>query len=366
MRLLAACSPGEIRVVAADGETLVDAGIERPGARDGVGDLHRGRITARRPALAGAFVALADGAEGFLPDSAGGRDVGVGDAVAVRVTRAAQGGKGPRLAREPVPVEPGPPILLTPGPGPLGALAALHQQACVAVDDPAVLAALRPVLGERAVLVARAFDDAAEAAWAALALRQVTLPGGGRLSIHPTPALVAIDVDLGAGAGAGERRGKTAAHVAANVAVIPATAREIRLRNLSGPIVVDLAGLSPKRRATLGPHLAAALAGDPVPTRFLGFSALGLAEILRNRIRPPLHELLAGPHAAGLAGLRQLARELAACPARLPALRAAADVAEAILADAAACSDLARRAGRPLILHTDRALPPLSWRLEED
>ncbi len=364
MKLLAACSPGEIRVVATADGTLVDAAIERPGARDGVGDIHRGRVTARRPALAGAFVALADGPEGFLPDSAGGCHVGVGDAVAVRVVRAAQGGKGPRLGGEAFPVEPGPPMLLTPGPGPLAALAALHPSAAVAVDDLVVLAALRPALGMRVTLVPRAFDDAVEAAWAGLALRQAPLAGGGRLSIHPTPALVAVDVDLGAGAG--ERRGKTAAHVDANLATIPEIARQIRLRNLSGPIVVDLAGLSPKRRAALGPQFAAALAGDPVPTRFLGFSALGLAEILRSRIRPPLHELLAGPHAAGLAALRRLARELAACPGRRPALHAAADVADAILADAAACHDLARRAGRPLMLHTDRTLPPLSWRLEED
>lgn len=364
MRLLAACSPGEIRVVAAEGGTLIDAAIERPGARDGIGDLHRGRVTARRPALAGAFVALADGPEGFLPDSAGGRTAGVGDAVTVRVTRSAQGGKGPRLAVEPMPAQAGPPALLTVGPGAVATLAALHPQASVRVDDMAALAVLRPLLGERVAFVARAFDDDTEAAWAALARREVALAGGARLAIYPTPALVAIDVDLGGGASG--RRGKTAAHVEANTAIIPAIAREIRLRNLSGPIVVDLAGLSPKRRAALGPDFTAALAGDPVAARFLGFSGLGLAEILRGRIRPPLHELLAGPHAAGLAALRQLARELAASPGRPPALRAAADVADAILADSAARADLARLAGRPLILHTDRTLPPLAWRLEEE
>ena len=364
MKLLAACSPGEIRVVAVESGTLVDAAIERPGARDGIGDLHRGRVTARRPALAGAFVMLADGPEGFLPDSAGGRSVGVGDAVMVRVTRSAQGGKGPRLAVEPIAVQAGPPGLLTMGPGAVASLAALHPEASIKVDDMAALATLRPAFGERAAFVARAFDDDTEAAWAALGRREVALAGGARVAIYPTPALVAIDVDLGSGAS--ERRSKTATHTEANAAIIPAIAREIRLRNLSGPIVVDLAGLSPKRRAALGPDFAAALARDPVAARFLGFSGLGLAEILRSRIRPPLHELLAGPHAAGLAALRHLARELAASPARQPALRAAADVAEAILADSAARADLARLAGRPLILHTDRTLPPLAWRLEEE
>ena len=72
MRLLAACSPGEVRVAAVDESGLVDYAIWRPGAPDGVGDLHRGRITARVPAMAGAFVALEGGADGFLPDSEGG------------------------------------------------------------------------------------------------------------------------------------------------------------------------------------------------------------------------------------------------------------------------------------------------------
>ena len=144
----------------------------------------------------------------------------------------------------------------------------------------------------------------------------VDLPGGARLAIHPTPALVAIDVDAG-GATAGQR-GKAASHLALNRAVLPALAQQIRLRNLSGAILVDLAGLPPRRRASLGPALAAALADDPLRPRLLGFTALGLAEIVRPRIHPPLHELLAGPHAAGLAALRRIAAEIAATPHRMP------------------------------------------------
>ncbi len=68
--LVAACSPGEIRVAAVQDGVLVDYAIWRPGRPDGVGDVHRGRVTAVVPGMAGAFVALA-GADGFLPDSAG-------------------------------------------------------------------------------------------------------------------------------------------------------------------------------------------------------------------------------------------------------------------------------------------------------
>ncbi len=183
------------------------------------------------------------------------------------------------------------------------------------------------------------------------------------MSVHPTPALTAIDIDLAAASGG--RGGKTATHAAGNRALLPALARQIRLRNLAGAILVDLAGLSPKRRAALGPDIAAALADDPLRPHFLGFSALGLAEILRPRVHPPLHELLAGPHAAGLTALRRLAREVAARPDRAPVLHAAPAVAAALGQDAAALADLARRAGRPLMLRPEPALAPLGWRLEE-
>ena len=176
------------------------------------------------------------------------------------------------------------------------------------------------MLGERVALCGVAFDEVIEDAVEALAVPDVELPRGGRLHIQPTPALVAIDVD--AGSAVGGRQGKTAAHLGANRAMLPELARQIRLRNLSGAILVDFAGLPSRRRAALGPALAGALADDPVRPRLLGFTALGLAEIVRPRMHPPLHEQLAGPHAAGLAALRRIAAEVAAHPHRLPVLRA--------------------------------------------
>ncbi|HEY8288813.1 MAG TPA: ribonuclease, partial [Acetobacteraceae bacterium] len=91
-----ACSPGEVRVAAVRDGALLDYAIWRPGAPDGVGDLHRGRVSAVVPAMAGAFVVL-DDSEGFLPDSEGARDVTEGTLLGVRISRARQGGKGPRL-----------------------------------------------------------------------------------------------------------------------------------------------------------------------------------------------------------------------------------------------------------------------------
>ncbi len=361
-RILAWCSPGEVRVAALDGDALLDAAIWRPGAPDGVGDTCRGRVDAAVPAMAGAFVAI-PGAVGFLPDSEGAAGLGAGQAVTVRVVRAAQGGKGPRLSARGVESGgAGPPALLRRGPGAVERLAALHAGASVLVDDLAMVARLRPALGARVFHVAR-LDDDALAAFEALSDPVATLPGGLRASFHPTPALVAIDLDTGALTA--ERRAKGAAQWAANLAVLPALARQIRLRNLSGAVVVDLAGLSVRRRAALVPEFARALADDPLAPRFLGFSALGLAEILRPRAHPPLHELLAGPHAAGLRALRRIAAEVAARPAAAFTLRAAPDVVEALRTDADALPDLARRTGRSLMVRSDPALPPGTCAAEE-
>ena len=365
--VLAACSPGEVRVAACDGGGLLDYAIWRPLAPDGVGDLHRGRVIARVPALAGAFVALA-GPDGFLPDSEGAAGLTDGAIIGVRVTRAAQNAKGPRLtarlsAEDQARVGTGRPALLRRGPGAVEWLAARYPEAPVRADDPALVAALRPALGDRVAPGQEpAFDDALEAEVAALAEPCVALPGGGRLTVHPTPALTAIDLD--AGSAARGRAEKGATHRAVNAAALPVLARQIRLRNLSGAILVDWAGLSPRRRAALGPALEAALASDPLRPRLLGFTALGLAEIVRARVHPPLHEVLAGPHAAGLAGLRRLVAEARSDPAPRRALHAAPTVAAALQGDAAAQADVARLTGRPLALRSDPSLGPCQWRLE--
>lgn len=366
VELRAACSPGEVRVAVVRDGALIEYAVWRPGGPDGVGDLYRGRIVSRVPAMAGAFVAL-DGVEGFLPDTDGAAGVTEGTVLAVRVTRAAQGGKGPRLsarldAAEQALAGAGRPGLVRRGPGPLVDLAMRYADAPVWVDDAALVALLRPALGARVRGVAAAFDADLAARVDALADPVVELPGGARLSIHPTPALVAIDVDAGAATAA--RRGKAAAQRALNLVVLPGLAAAIRLRNLSGAILVDLAGMPARKRETLGPALTAALAEDPLRPRLLGFTRLGLAEIVRARVHPPLHELLAGPHAAGLAALRAAAATIAATPARPPVLRAAPAVIAALEADPVALADLARRAGRDLMKRADPSLPATAWVLE--
>ena len=231
------------------------------------------------------------------------------------------------------------------------------------MNSQAALAVLRPRYGARADLaVSPLLDDAGHAALDALTRQDAALPGGMRACFHPTPALTAIDMDLGAGTAA--RGSKTRTLLEANRAALPALARQIRLRNLSGAILIDLAGLSVPRRSALADDLAAALAPDPVGPRLLGFTRLGFAEITRPRGAPPLHELLATPHAAGLAALRQAAAESAARPHLALALRAAPSVADALHADSLALAELTAQTGRAMPILRDATLSPLSWTLE--
>jgi Ribonuclease G/E len=83
------------------GGRLTEAWVERPARPDGVGDLHRGRVVAISAAMSGAFVALPGNETGFLPESAASAPrqpikqvVQEGQILGLRVTRAAQAGKG--------------------------------------------------------------------------------------------------------------------------------------------------------------------------------------------------------------------------------------------------------------------------------
>ncbi len=361
----ASASPGEVRVALLHDGTLTDYAIWRPGAPDGVGDIHRGHVLKSVHAMAGAFVAI-DGAEGFLPDSEGAKGLTEGTPVIVRVTRAAQGGKGPRLSAR-IGAEPpdidvsGGVALLRRGPDPITRFVTAWPDATLTTDSQVLAARLRG-LSVRIDVVADAFDDALATEVDALSEMMVELPGGARIAIYPTPALVAIDVDSGGTVAGG--RDRLGHHRALNQAVIPALARQIRLRNLSGAIVVDLAGMPVRRRAALAPALTAALAEDPLRPRFLGFTGLGLAEILRSRVHPPLHEVLSGPHATGLAALRAIAANLGTDPRRMPALRAAPSIVTALHRDKVALDDLATRAGQALVLRADPDMREGNWRME--
>lgn len=308
--------------------------------------------------MAGAFVALVGGVTGFLPDSSGAKGRTEGEWLRVAVTRAAQGGKGPRLALSPPP-EPlsGPPRLLARGPDAPLRLAGQYPDALLRTDSPASAARLRAALGARRVTLSTApvFDDTLEAAFDELAGPEVPLPGGGRLTIHPTPALVAIDIDSGSLAG-----GRDAdAHLALNRAALAQAARQIRLRHLAGAILVDMAGMPIARRKALLPALQDAARADP-HLRVMGLTGLGLIELQRRRVLAPLHEVLGQPPSAltrGLAALRRGLRQAAARPGAKLVLTAHPAIWSALRDWPGALNEFTLAAG-PLAFHPDPFCPP--------
>ena len=117
-----------------------------------------------------------------------------------------------------------------------------------------------------------------------LTAKRVELPGGGWLMIERTQALWVIDVN-------GAERGDLAAVNAAAAAVI---AKQIRLRNMGGMIIVDFItpnGASARR--VLTDRLSALVADDPAGVEVYGMSRLGLMEMTRVRRGPPLQDVVA-------------------------------------------------------------------------
>jgi Ribonuclease G/E len=270
------------RIALLEGDRLREYWLWDTAQPDGVGDLYSGRIAAVMPAMAGRFVDIGS-SSGFLPDRAGGKGLSVGTYVAVRVTRSAQGGKGPRL--EAVPVQSaGKPGLLKRGPGPLIELCERLPAEQVVLDDYALIAELRTTIEGRMRYDAKAFDPVLEDEVTGLSAPTAALPMGAKMHVTVAPAATLVDIDAQAAS--------DVPPLALNSAIIPEICRQIVLRNLSGGILIDFAGMKANARTKLTEPLAQALAKDFLRPEFLGFSQLGFAEISRRRVRPPLHEVI--------------------------------------------------------------------------
>ena len=120
--------------------------------------------------------------------------------------------------------------------------------------------------------------------------RAAPIAGGGMLSIEPTAALTAIDVDAGARQGSSD---PDRFALELNVAAAEEAARQIRLRNLGGVIAIDFVNMRAKsHRKALEQAVRAAFAGDPWIVQFGGLSQFGVFELARAQLRRPLHEQL--------------------------------------------------------------------------
>lgn len=124
-------------------------------------------------------------------------------------------------------------------------------------------------------------------------MRKVLLPGSASLVIDEREALHTIDVNSGGNVTAQE--GQTLA-LTQNLAAIPEIARQIRLRNLSGMILIDFIDMdTADEHQQVAQALAEALGNDRIKTVLHGFTSLGLMELTRKRTGPSLREMLTQP-----------------------------------------------------------------------
>lgn len=122
---------------------------------------------------------------------------------------------------------------------------------------------------------------------------KVWLKSGGHIVIHPTEALVAIDVNTGRYVG---RLNLEDTVLTTNLEAVQEIVRQIRLRNLGGIIVIDLIDMEePEHREQVSEALAKEMAKDRARNRVLSISEFGLVEITRKRSRPSLERLLTQP-----------------------------------------------------------------------
>jgi Ribonuclease G/E len=362
--LLIAAGPGEWRAAWVEDGAAVELYVER-GDTKPAGSIHLGRVVRVVAALDAVLVDIGDERPGFLPlrDVPHGMPAEEGARLTVEVRREAWADKAPRLTakiadREP-PALAAPPAQLFPAPGLAAALAlrlpGLPER--IATDDSAILTELRAAF--RAAEIAQSpaadwpldLDGLFETALSpSLALR-----GGGAVHIEETRAATLIDVDTGTPeTGSAER-----AALAANRAATGLIARQLRLRNIGGPVVIDPVGLERRgQRDAVHQALAAALAGDPAKPQLLGWTRLGHLELVRPRRARSLADALLEPGSPAKRpvttaheALRVLLREARANPAADWRLSVSPAVAAALRGPAgAALQALETRLGRRIAI----------------
>ncbi|MDP9196451.1 MAG: ribonuclease E/G [Pseudomonadota bacterium] len=326
--------------VLADGR-LTDLYVDRRDRPDGTGAIILGRVSRLVEGLDVAFVTLDDGTEGMLPASSvrpaePGKRIGQilrsGQGILVQIKTSGQGDKAPvltmdvslpgrflvhlplgegvtvsrRLKDEGVDVRPLKDMLSgleggwilrvsslsVPLPQVEAEARALSVRAkgisgqtgsaprlLISAPGPAERAALDH--GVQAHIVKNSNMDFSEIL-SALQDKKVPLPRDGSLFIERTEALTAIDVNGGEAGNA----------MAVNLEAAAEVARQIRLRNLSGIIVVDFLNMKTvAHRKKLVEKLREAVAGDPAGCHVWGITALGLVEMTRTRRGPSLQDI---------------------------------------------------------------------------
>ena len=136
---------------------------------------------------------------------------------------------------------------------------------------------------------------------------RIELKSGGYVVINPTEALVSIDVNSGR---ATKERNIEETAVKTNLEAATETARQLRLRDLGGLIVIDFIDMEEaKHRRQIERCLKEAMKRDRARIRLGKISAFGLLEMSRQRMRPSLIEASSEscPHCTGTGVIRSTA-----------------------------------------------------------
>ncbi|MGV3653770.1 MAG: ribonuclease G [Noviherbaspirillum sp.] len=157
------------------------------------------------------------------------------------------------------------------------------------VYTPSVLPKLAHYTGERPLFDLYGVEEEIQRALG----RRVDLKSGGYLIIDQTEAMTTIDVNTGSyvsGRNFDDTIFKT------NLEAAHAIARQLRLRNLGGIIILDFIDMeNAEHRSAVLAELNRALARDRTKVSVSGFSALGLVEMTRKRTRESLARILCEP-----------------------------------------------------------------------
>jgi Ribonuclease G/E len=307
-----AVAPGESWAALSEDGAIVELRLARAGSASHVGEIYLGRVSGLRPALPAALVDIGLGwpaflsAEDVLPKGGFAR-LHEGQAVTVAVVKDSRAGKATgvsmRLPDKSIASPPGakPPLRLDASSPAAASLIAPWLEAHsipgpdhIRIDDRAAYAELRhwlmagrKELVERLAFIAgKLYEDSGigEAVEEALGTR-LGLAGGGALVIETTALGTTIDVDSGQAGSA----------LDANLEASKAVARQIRLRNLSGPILVGFVGMKGKSgRERVLAALRQALAQHAKDCQVLGWTRLGHVELVRRRRAPSLAESAGG------------------------------------------------------------------------
>ncbi|MEA5097653.1 MAG: ribonuclease G [Burkholderiaceae bacterium] len=157
------------------------------------------------------------------------------------------------------------------------------------IYTPGVLDRLQHYIGERPLFELYGVEDEIQRALG----RRVDLKSGGYLIVDQTEAMTTIDVNTGGFVG-----GRTFDDTIfkTNLEAAHAIARQLRMRNLGGIIVLDFIDMeNAEHRDAVLSELNKALAADRTKISVSSFSALGLVEMTRKRTRESLSHILCEP-----------------------------------------------------------------------